>query len=204
MQLQKVEQNNVTTLEGLDLQALLCVLKRNLYPLGNYEYFTNYRLMKDAIRQMFEVRNDWAHTTVQVYPLDVIKVDLTRYVNFMELFGGSKDEINEAKEFRAVVTDPNHANPLCIPEPSDQLAKTVAERSVKQPVKVMADPFIVGAPVVRKSNPTVIGVISAIHAVVMLQNIRLCSWTSDSEHIMWISFCWQMPHRSVVTCPLMS
>lgn len=162
LQLQKVEQNNVTTLEGLDLQALLCVLKRNLYPLGNYEYFTNYHLMKDAIRQMFEVRNDWAHTTVQVYPLDVIKVDLTRYVNFMELFGGSKDEINEAKEFRAVVTDPNHANPLCIPEPSDQSAKTVAERIVKQPVKVMADPFIVGAPVVRKSNPTVIGVISAI------------------------------------------
>lgn len=162
LQLQKVEQNNVTTLEGLDLQALLCVLKRNLYPLGNYEYFTNYHLMKDAIRQMFEVRNDWAHTTVQVYPLDVIKVDLTRYVNFMELFGGSKDEINEAKEFRAVVTDPNHANPLCIPEPSDQSAKTVVERIVKQPVKVMADPFIVGAPVVRKSNPTVIGVISAI------------------------------------------
>ena len=162
LQLQKVEQNNVTTLEGLDLQALLCVLKRNLYPLGNYEYFTNYHLMKDAIRQMFEVRNDWAHTTVQVYPLDVIKLDLTRYVNFMELFGGSKDDINEAKEFRAVVTDPNHANPIRIPEPSDPSVKTVAERIVKQPVKVMADPFIVGTPVIRKSNPTVIGVISAI------------------------------------------
>lgn len=162
LQLQKVEQNNVTTLEGLDLQALLCVLKRNLYPLGNYEYFTNYHLMKDAIRQMFEVRNDWAHTTVQVYPLDVIKLDLTRYVNFMELFGASKDDINEAKEFRAVVTDPNHANPIRIPEPSDPSVKTVAERIVKQPVKVMADPFIVGTPVIRKSNPTVIGVISAI------------------------------------------
>ena len=162
LQLQKVEQNNVTTLEGLDLQALLCVLKRNLYPLGNYEYFTNYHLMKDAIRQMFEVRNDWAHTTVQVYPLDVIKLDLTRYINFMELFGGSKDDINEAKEFRAVVTDPNHANPIRIPEPSDPSVKTVAERIVKQPVKVMADPFIVGTPVIRKSNPTVIGVISAI------------------------------------------
>lgn len=162
LQLQKVEQNNVTTLEGLDLQALLCVLKRNLYPLGNYEYFTNYHLMKDAIRQMFEVRNDWAHTTVQVYPLDVIKLDLTRYVNFMELFGGSKDDINEAKEFRAVVSDPNHANPIRIPEPSDPSVKTVAERIVKQPVKVMADPFIVGTPVIRKSNPTVIGVISAI------------------------------------------
>ena len=162
LQLQKVEQNNVTTLEGLDLQALLCVLKRNLYPLGNYEYFTNYHLMKDAIRQMFEVRNDWAHTTVQVYPLDVIKLDLTRYVDFMELFGGSKDEINEAKEFRAVVTDPNHANPIRIPEPSDPSAKTVVERIVKQPVKVMADPFIAGAPVVRKSNPAVMGVISTI------------------------------------------
>ena len=162
LQLQKVEQNNVTTLGRLDLQALLCVLKRNLYPLGNYEYFTNYHLIKDAIRQMFEVRNDWAHTTVQVYPLDVIKLDLTRYVDFMELFGGSKDEINEAKEFRAVVTDPNHANPIRIPEPSDPSAKTVVERIVKQPVKVMADPFIAGAPVVRKSNPAVMGVISTI------------------------------------------
>lgn len=163
LQLQKVEQNNVTTLEGLDLQALLCVLKRNLYPLGNYEYFTNYHLMKDAIRQMFEVRNDWAHTTVQVYPLDVIKLDLTRYVDFMELFGGAKNDINEAKEFRAVVTDPNHANPIRIPEPSDQSAKTVAERIVKQPVKVMADPFIVGAKVFRKNSPAEIGAIISIH-----------------------------------------
>ena len=97
-----------------------------------------------------------------MYPLDVIKLDLTRYVDFMELFGGSKDEINEAKEFRAVVTDPNHANPIRIPEPSDPSAKTVVERIVKQPVKVMADPFIAGAPVVRKSNPAVMGVISTI------------------------------------------
>ena len=91
LQLQKVEQNNVTTLEGLDLQALLCVLKRNLYPLGNYEYFTNYRLMKDAIRQMFEVRNEWENTTEHEYQLDVIKVDLKQYVNFIEIFGFSKD-----------------------------------------------------------------------------------------------------------------
>ena len=97
-----------------------------------------------------------------MYPLDVIKLDLTRYVDFMELFGGSKDEINEAKEFRAVVTDPSHANPIRIPEPSAQSAKTVVERIVKQPVKVMADPFIAGAPVVRKSNPAVMGVISTI------------------------------------------
>ena len=48
-------------------------LKSDLYPLGNYEYFTNYYLMKDVIWQMFEVRNDWAHSTVEVYPLDIIK-----------------------------------------------------------------------------------------------------------------------------------
>lgn len=163
LQLQKVEQNNVTTLGRLDLQALLCVLKRNLYPLGNYEYFTDYRLMKDAIRQMFEVRNDWAHTTVEVYPLDVIKLDLTRYINFMELFNGAKADIDQAKEFRATVIEPTHANPLRVKEPSDRPQKQAEERVTPKPVKVMADPFAVGTMVVRKSNPAVMGMIGAIH-----------------------------------------
>ena len=81
----------------------------------------------------------------------------------MELFGGSKDDINEAKEFRAVVTDPNHANPLCIKEPSDRPQKQAEERVAPKPVKVMADPFAVGTMVVRKSNPAVMGMIGAIH-----------------------------------------
>lgn len=109
MQLEQVQRNNITTLDGLDLQALLRVIQRNLYPLGNYEYFTNYHEMKDAIRQMFQVRNDVAHTTLLDYSEEKIKVAMTRYINFMELFDGDRSDINEAKEFRATLINPEHA-----------------------------------------------------------------------------------------------
>lgn len=81
----------------------------------------------------------------------------------MELFNGAKADIDQAKEFRATVIEPTHANPLRIKEPSDRSQKQAEERVAPQPVKVMADPFAVGTMVVRKSNPAVMGMIGAIH-----------------------------------------
>lgn len=163
MQLQQVATNNVTTLDGLDLQSLLRVMKYNLYPFGNYEYFTNYHEMKNAINMMFVVRNDWAHITEQSFTEEMVKKDLLRYIDFLSLFDGEKSDINEAKEFRATLLDPNHANPIRIPEPVYRPAPQVVKPiPAPQPVKVMSDPFVVGAKVRKKSNPNSIGMIGSI------------------------------------------
>lgn len=162
MQLEQVQRNNITTLDGLDLQALLRVMQRNLYPLGNYEYFTNYHEMKDAIRQMFQVRNDVAHTTLLDYSEEKIKVAMTRYINFMELFDGDRSDINEAKEFRATLINPEHANPIRIPEPVSVQPKPAEVRVAAQPVKAMAQPFAVGTIVHKRSDPSQMGPIMQI------------------------------------------
>lgn len=119
--------------------------------------------MKDSISAMFEVRNDWAHPTPEEVTLTMTKTDLSRYIDFMERFGGSRAEINEAKEFRASVEMPNYGNPIRIQEPSSCAEEQSASPAVQSaPVKVLENPFVVGAKVVRKSNPDQVGMIGNI------------------------------------------
>lgn len=164
MQLYNIERDGTTTLDGLDAAALLTVLKKNWHALALLEYFPNYHEMRDSVYAMQDVRRHWAHVKVNVtYPLEVIRRDLSTCINFMELFGGSREEIAETKNFRALVLDPGRADPICIPEPSGRMAAQ-ATRPAVQPasVKVLANPFVVGAKVVRKSNPDQIGQIGSI------------------------------------------
>ena len=118
LQQQKVNERGISTLQGLDLQAVLTVARKNIYSFRNIEFYTDYYGMKDSIRAMFEVRNDWAHPTPEEVTLTMTKTDLSRYIDFMERFGGDRVEINEAKEFRASVEMPNYGNPIRIQEPS--------------------------------------------------------------------------------------
>ena len=74
--------------------------RKNIYSFRNIEYYADYYGMKDSISAMFEVRNDWAHPTPEEVTLTMTKTDLSRYIDFMERLGGSRAEINEAKEFR--------------------------------------------------------------------------------------------------------
>lgn len=163
LQQRKVNEKGISTLQGLDLQAALTVARKNIYSFRNIEYYADYYGMKDSISAMFEVRNDWAHPTPEEVTLTMTKTDLSRYIDFMERFGGSRAEINEAKEFRASVEMPNYGNPIRIQEPSSCAEEQSASPAVQSaPVKVLENPFVVGAKVVRKSNPDQVGMIGNI------------------------------------------
>jgi len=163
LQQRKVNEKGISTLQGLDLQAALTVARKNIYSFRNIEYYADYYGMKDSISAMFEVRNDWAHPTPEEVTMTMTKTDLSRYIDFMERFGGSRAEINEAKEFRASVEMPNYGNPIRIQEPSSCAEEQSASPAVQSaPVKVLENPFVVGAKVVRKSNPDQVGMIGNI------------------------------------------
>ena len=89
LQQQKVNERGISTLQGLDLQAVLTVARKNIYSFRNIEFYTDYYGMKDSIRAMFEVRNDWAHPTPEEVTLTMTKTDLSRYIDFMERFGAA-------------------------------------------------------------------------------------------------------------------
>ena len=118
--------------------------------------------MKDVFRQMFQVRNVLAHTTLLDYSEEKIKVAMTRYINFMELFDGDRSDINEAKEFRATLINPEHANPIRIPEPVSVQPKPAEVRVAAQPIKAMAQPFAEGTIVHKSSDPSQMGPIMQI------------------------------------------
>ena len=163
LQLASVKEKGVRSLEVLDVPALIRVMQRNWYAISRLEYFSHYHEMRGNMDEMWEIRKHWSHIGTKVYPINVIKHDLLHMIDALELFGGNKEDIVEAKNFRATVENPNHANPLHIMEPSDRPQKQVEVRVAPQPTKVMADPFVVGAMVVRKSNPAVMGMIGSIH-----------------------------------------
>jgi len=163
LQQQKVAKIGISTLQGLDLQALLTVARKNIYSFRSIEYYADYYGMKDSIRAMFEVRNNWAHPTPEEVTLTMAKNDLSKYIDFMERFGGSRVEINAARDFKASLEMPSSKNPICIQKPPVcQAEQSVSSAMHPDFTKVLATPFVVGAKVVRKSNPDQIGVIGSI------------------------------------------
>ena len=181
LQQQKVNERSISTLQGLDLQAVLTVARKNIYSFRNIEFYTDYYGMKDSIRAMFEVRNDWAHPTPEEVTLTMTKTDLSRYIDFMERFGGDRVEINEAKEFRASVEMPNYGNPIRIQEPSpcpaDRPAAAVAKPAPA--AKVLANPFELGVIVKKKSDPSQIGPIVGIQG--SGENTEYQVWIGNSR-----------------------
>lgn len=185
LQQQKVNERGISTLQGLDLQAVLTVARKNIYSFRNIEFYTDYYGMKDSIRAMFEVRNDWAHPTPEEVTLTMTKTDLSRYIDFMERFGGDRVEINEAKEFRASVEMPNYGNPIRIQEPSpcpaDRPAAAVAKPAPA--AKVLANPFELGVIVKKKSDPSQIGPIVGIQG--SGENTEYQVWIGNSRETLY-------------------
>mgnify|MGYP000034241757 FL=1 len=185
LQQQKVNERGISTLQGLDLQAVLTVARKNIYSFRNIEFYTDYYGMKDSIRAMFEVRNDWAHPTPEEVTLTMTKTDLSRYIDFMERFGGDRVEINEAKEFRASVEMPNYGNPIRIQEPSPCPADRPAAAVTKPApaAKVLANPFELGVIVKKKSDPSQIGPIVGIQG--SGENTEYQVWIGNSRETLY-------------------
>ena len=76
-----VEQRRITTLDGLDLAALLRILDQNWYEISWKMTFP-----PDArhyIKEMQTIRNRWAHTSVQAYSKDDVYRDLDTLQRFL-------------------------------------------------------------------------------------------------------------------------
>lgn len=73
-QLEIVSSKNITSLEQLDLAALLRITDKNWYALREFMYLPNSE--RECIRAMQSVRNNWAHCSGILPGKDTIIADL--------------------------------------------------------------------------------------------------------------------------------
>ena len=97
MQKTKVFNSNVTDLSGLDLASLLRVFDRNWFVISNATY-VNPRVRND-IREMQGIRNDWAHITPKDITRRKVLEDANVIYNLLQQLDASMRETYDISAF---------------------------------------------------------------------------------------------------------
>lgn len=151
LQRENVASKNITTIEGLDLAALLKVLDRNWFLItSNSRYFINNR-ERSNVKKMMEVRNDWAHITKDDISKEKVIGDVNVIIALMQLMDAKMKETREMEEFIFDVEDDKD-----IKVKAD--AKIVAKSNEKQELNETAD-IAAGTLVTLVSDPSVMGAV---------------------------------------------
>jgi ERCC4-related helicase len=142
-----VEIKGIKSLVGLDLSALLRVADRNWYAIQNRLFLRNSE--RTTITEMFNVRNNWAHTSTTPAALEEIIEDLSSIKDFLVFVDAGRESIleyekllNEIKnnglsDITPIETVEEH---IIISEPA-AMSKEIAKDSIVRPV---SDPNISG------------------------------------------------------------
>lgn len=170
LQYNTLQDNQITTLEGLDLAALLRVMRNNWYALGNLEWLPSYE--KDSIYRMQKVRVTWAHLPTTLPPKSQILADIGTCIDFFTNFGGRQELIDRAKAYKAAFAK-GEASSESVPvvEPAPQ-PSVIVHNNKQAPQKTS---FAVGDVVALRSDPEMKGVvIAAIPLGTMVQYTVFC------------------------------
>lgn len=101
-----LEQRHVTSLNGLDLAALLRILDQNWYQISNSLDFTTEA--RHFVKEMQTVRNRWAHAEVGGLPVDDIYRDLDTIQRFATVINADNSLIQELRAAKANLLRSEH------------------------------------------------------------------------------------------------
>ena len=147
LQKDKVEKSNIHDVAGLDLASLLRVFERNWFVITS-SFFVNNK-ERSKIRQMQQIRNDWAHITPQDINKKKVIHDVNVIIELMQTFDASMKETRDMEEFLFDIEDDNNIKI----EPEKKPRK-------KEDTEVSTDKTIkIGSPVTLASDPTIIGAV---------------------------------------------
>jgi hypothetical protein len=93
LQLKNVKNKKITSLEGLDLAALLRVFDQNWYEISSQFNFTKQE--RNILKEMQSVRDRWAHVPDEGYKEDDIYRDLDTTQRFLKLINADQRLIDE-------------------------------------------------------------------------------------------------------------
>lgn len=97
-QAQRVERENITQLERLDLAALLRVLERNWYHISQKKKIPSRD--KHYVKEMLTIRNRWSHNDMHGLERDEIYRDIDNMLLFFTLIGADSGIIADVKQFK--------------------------------------------------------------------------------------------------------
>lgn len=96
-QRERAHEMHYTSLNQLDLAALLRIMNKNWYDFRKLMYLSDSE--KDSLQKMFEVRNRWAHMDSNLPDKETIKGDLYAIADFMMLLRCSKEATREVNDY---------------------------------------------------------------------------------------------------------
>ena len=106
-----VNSKGVSTLEELDLAALLRIADKSWYEMRNVEYLPTKE--RYCLRDMMQVRNNWAHLSVSIPGKDLIIDDLKTLYRFFEQMNSEQKLLNEIYSLIKAVEEPDYINLYC-------------------------------------------------------------------------------------------
>lgn len=146
MQRTQVENAGITTIEGLDLAAILRIYDRNWFVITS-SYFINNK-DRQHIRDMKEVRNTWAHISTQEISKEKVVRDVNTIIELMCAFDASSADIRDMEGF---IFDIEEDKEIQKEIPKKAIVKAViksaetGEIAVGSMITLVSDSSVVGA-----------------------------------------------------------
>ena len=106
----QVEQKHIENLQSLDLSALLRVFDRNWYVISG-TFFINSR-ERNNLKDMFEVRNTWAHISNESISKEKVIHDMDIIISLMQTLDAKNDETRDMEIFVLDVEDDKDIKPI--------------------------------------------------------------------------------------------
>ena len=164
MQIMKVNNSNVTDLSGLDLASLLRVFDRNWFVISNAIYVNP--CVRDDIRIMQGIRNDWAHIT----PNDITRRKVIEDANVIHNLLLQLDaSIMETNVIRGFIFDVEDEDEIKVDISSEQTKEQVLaeekdnSNDIDLPVDNTASEITIGSVVTLSSDKSVSGAVIGIN-----------------------------------------
>lgn len=104
-QRERIERQKITSLDQLDLAALLRVLDHNWYPISQKFRFTNQE--RNFVKEMQTVRNRWAHPDTHGIDPDEAYRDLDTLQRVMATIGAPEMKISDIKQLKMAILAEN-------------------------------------------------------------------------------------------------
>ncbi len=150
MQRTQVENAGITTIEGLDLAAILRIYDRNWFVITS-SYFINNK-DRQHIRDMKEVRNTWAHISTQEISKEKVVRDVNTIIELMCAFDASSADIRDMEGFIFDI------------EEDKEIQKEIQKKAIVKAVIKSAETgeIAVGSMITLVSDSSVVGAVVGI------------------------------------------
>ncbi len=148
-----VTQKGITKLDEFDLAALLRITDKSWYTMRGYAYLPTKE--REVIRDMFSVRNNWAHCSAELPGKDTIIADIETLIKFFRQIDQGAF-VPGLEDFKKIVERPDvynegssHDNEVIKPTVNPATVNATEKETKSEPIAEKSLVYVVGNPDTR-------------------------------------------------------